>query len=656
MSDEVKELNGVEQSPETVVEEKPTYVWRPQDADREYIKAYTRNRVRNSHVSENAVFIPAKPKPTIQDEGHKRVAVYARVSTKSKEQVSSIENQTKYYTEKIQKTENWELQALYSDEGKSGTSMRKREKFQLMLAAAANKEMDLILCASVSRFARNVSDCIEKVRELKTKNPSHPVGVYFETENIYTLDPDSNQMLGMHAMLADWESANKSRRMILSYDQRICTGQYPVLDLLGFKHTIDGDLIIEKDGALTCRFAFYGLMYGYTAEYIAEVFTRLKRKTLTGRTTWNAQMIRNLVQNERRWGDLQVRKTIVVDYVKGKTVKNNQIRDAAFVPNHHEGIVSPAIGRAVKIVASSGRKFVDGIMDIGVIESGGLKGFVSVCPAWSGVDCDMFLEVCRGVYNDEEYAEMEKEARIVTGQESSNVLSMTFTGYEVPRSAYFINRSTACLTLSMNKIQFNKNCHEKLNHCSYIETLYHPILQAIVVRECSPDSPNAVKWSNEGKMEFSFTAGAFCNAIYEQLMWIKDYRFKFRGVMRERGGKRMLLFFLDEPLILVGKKKRKADLEGDKMQERTVKFIPYKQECGGQVLDESLKAYPEHWQETGIGMSYGLRKRRDKLANEVTSTDIVEPIKIVVNPLIGQLPTRAEIEVELNEMLVAMGG
>ena len=92
------------------------------------------------------------------------------------------------------------------------------------------------------------------------------------------------------------------------------------------------------------------------------------------------------------------------------------------------------------------------------------------------------------------------------------------------------------------------------------------------------------------------------------------------------------------------------------MQERTVKFIPYKQECGGQVLDESLKAYPEHWQETGIGMSYGLRKRRDKLANEVTSTDIVEPIKIVVNPLIGQLPTRAEIEVELNEMLVAMGG
>lgn len=102
-----------------------------------------------------------------------------------------------------------------------------------MLADAADKKMDLILCASVSRFARNVSDCIDQVRLLRTMNPSHPVGVYFETENIYTLDPDSDQSLQIHALLADWESANKSRRMILSYDQRICTGQYPVLDAFG---------------------------------------------------------------------------------------------------------------------------------------------------------------------------------------------------------------------------------------------------------------------------------------------------------------------------------------------------------------------------------------------------------------------------------------
>ena len=81
---------------------KPTQsgnTWRPQDADREVIKADIRRRVWTSNASPKAQFIPAKPLPSVQDVGQKTVAVYARVSTKSKEQVSSIENQTRYYTE-----------------------------------------------------------------------------------------------------------------------------------------------------------------------------------------------------------------------------------------------------------------------------------------------------------------------------------------------------------------------------------------------------------------------------------------------------------------------------------------------------------------------------------------------------------------------------
>lgn len=76
--------------------------WRPQDADREVIKAGIRRRVWSSNASPKAQFIPAKPLPSVQDDGQKTVAVYARVSTKSTEQVSSIENQTRYYTEKVE--------------------------------------------------------------------------------------------------------------------------------------------------------------------------------------------------------------------------------------------------------------------------------------------------------------------------------------------------------------------------------------------------------------------------------------------------------------------------------------------------------------------------------------------------------------------------
>ena len=243
----------------------------PQDADQEQRKTFTRQRVRNARIPEGTVFYPARPKPSILDKGEKAVAVYARVSTKSEEQVSSIENQTKYYTEKISKTPNWTMQEIYADEGKTGTSIKKRTEFKRMLKDAADKKMDLILCASVSRFARNMTDCIEQISNLKTKNPSHPVGVYFETENIYTLDPDCNQALSIHAMLADWESDNKSRRMILSYDQRICTGQFPVSDLLGYRHTAEGGFVIVEDEALTVRFIFLARIYGYSYDEIAKI-------------------------------------------------------------------------------------------------------------------------------------------------------------------------------------------------------------------------------------------------------------------------------------------------------------------------------------------------------------------------------------------------
>lgn len=108
-----------------------------------------------------------------------------------------IENQTLYYTKKIAETENWNLQDIYSDEGKSGTSLRKRDAFKRMMRDAKDQKMDLIICASISRFARNFSDCMTQIAALKTMHPAHPIGVYFETENIYTLNPSSQYSLDM---------------------------------------------------------------------------------------------------------------------------------------------------------------------------------------------------------------------------------------------------------------------------------------------------------------------------------------------------------------------------------------------------------------------------------------------------------------------------
>ena len=200
--------------------------WQEQHDAREAEREEIRERHRRIREYEGVVYKHAKPTPNPMDETHKDVAVYARVSTKSLDQTSSIENQEKYYEDKVKKTENWDLQEIYSDEGKSGTSTKHRKEFNRMMSDARAGKFDMIICASVSRFARNVSDCIDYVSELRTMNPQKPVGVYFETENIFTLNKDADQTLGFHALLADWESGNKSRRMILSYDQRIFTNQF----------------------------------------------------------------------------------------------------------------------------------------------------------------------------------------------------------------------------------------------------------------------------------------------------------------------------------------------------------------------------------------------------------------------------------------------
>lgn len=612
--------------------------WRQQKNEIQESKEDTRRRIRNSSVPEGAVLRRPKPQPTINDSEYKRVAVYARVSTQSEEQVSSIENQTKYYTEKVGEKPNWDLYKIYADEGKSGTSMKHRTEFKQMLQDAADQKFDTILCASVSRFARNVTDCIEQIKHLKTDNPRHPVGVYFETEGLYTLDPNSTMALFIHAMLADWESDNKSKRMILSYDQRICTGQYPVSDLLGYRHTKEGGLVIQKDEAVTVRYIFLAYLGGYTLNEIAETLTENERPTLNGRTEWNAAMVRAIMDNERRWGDLEARKSIVLDYKEKKVVKNYDMRISAFVPDHHQGIVSREIANAVKMInASNGN--IAGVPDISVIESGGLKGFVSVTPAWGGVNTELYRDFCKSAYSEEEFAKIEHEGRIISGKEHSKLLSMDFAGYEVPSSSFFIDASTPTLTFRRRQIQFNKKFHDRFEGHEYVEILYHPYLQAIVVRSCEKGGQGKLSLKNkDGKYISSIPATPFCDVVYDQMDWIEEYGFRFRGVTRKYGGKTAMLFFLDEPQILVSK--------GSVVAAGSTNYIPYrKSELEKEIPEEKILQF---------GVSYAMRKQRDKVIKRISEADILQRGRVKENPLIGRIPTRQEIMYELDELLMSM--
>ena len=138
-----------------------------------------------------------------------------------------------------------------ADEGISGTSMRKREALLQMLSDCRAGKIDLIITKSVSRLARNVVDCITMVREL-TEMPN-PVGVFFESECIFTLNQESAMPLSFLASIAEQESTTRSRSMDVSLSQRLNGGLPLTPKLLGYKHDLDGNLIINQEEAPTVK-------------------------------------------------------------------------------------------------------------------------------------------------------------------------------------------------------------------------------------------------------------------------------------------------------------------------------------------------------------------------------------------------------------------
>ena len=609
-----------------------------------------RKRIRETQAAPQAVLLPADPKPTIDDGKTKRVAAYTRVSTSSTEQVSSIENQNKWYEEKFAKEPNMELVRIYSDEGKSGASMNGRVQFQQMIRDALNGEIDVIFCASVSRFARNISDCIEQADLLRTADPTHPVGVFFETENLYTLNSDSTQAFQMYSMLADWESANKSSRMVLSYDQRITLGQYPVADLLGFRHTKDGQLIIQPDEAITVKYIFLARFVGQSFTEIAKVLTEKSRPTLTGKTEWTASQVSGITKNERRWGCLIARKIIVLNYKKGKTAKNTYYKDGvehhhrcgAIVQDHHEGIVSPELANAVHMVVNTSQG--GGVSDLSVIESGALKGFVNVAPGWNAVNDSAFIDACTSVYSKEEYAELKAEEGLITGKLKPKIITKDFHDFEVPHAAFFINKTTSNITLSQKKITISKKVIEQFGANSYIEILYHPILQMLVFRACSSTSPNAFPLTDEaGNLVQRVSSPGLCRAIYEHMDWIPSFQFRLRGVFRERNGFEIMAFYLDEPQILPDKKTKEhyTALNGS----GTTHYIPYRNH---ELEDENAIQRRKSW------IPVAIQKRREQLINSISGNDIQEQGIPVANSMVGNIPTREEAIAELEQLLASM--
>ena len=223
----------------------------------------------------------------------KRVAAYARVSTENEEQLSSYEAQVDHYTRYIQSNNQWRFVEVYADEGISATSTKKRDGFNRMIKDALAGKIDLIITKSVSRFARNTVDTLTTVRKLKDKG----VEVYFEKENIYTLDSKGELLITIMSSLAQEESRSISENVTWGQRKRFADGKVslPYKQFLGYEKGEDGLPKIVESEAKTIRLIYKLFLEGNTPTGIARYLTEKKILSPAKKEKWSESTIRSIL-------------------------------------------------------------------------------------------------------------------------------------------------------------------------------------------------------------------------------------------------------------------------------------------------------------------------------------------------------------------------
>jgi len=289
------------------------------------------------------IFPPA-PLPSLT-----RVAAYARVSTGKDEMLHSLAAQVSYYSEYIQKQSGWIYSGVYADEAITGTKDN-RPEFQRLLIDCRNKQIDLVLTKSISRFARNTVTLLETVRELKSLG----VDVYFEEQNIHTLSGEGELMLTILASYAQEESLSVSENCKWRIRQDFNKGKPGNIKVFGYD-LVDGQLEINTQEAETVRTIFADYLSGMGKNAIVKKLRELGIPTKTNRN-WQVNTIYTILRDEKYTGQLLMQKTFRSDHLnKIKKVNNGEllqycIDDAhpAIIPTHIFEKVQQEIARREK--------------------------------------------------------------------------------------------------------------------------------------------------------------------------------------------------------------------------------------------------------------------------------------------------------------------
>ena len=551
----------------------------------------------------NVHMIAAKPSVDNEDK-ILRVAAYCRVSTDDIDQKLSIHLQIQQYMKKIKENPNWKYAGCYVDDGFSGTNTAHRQGFQKLMKDAMDGKIDMIITKAVSRFARNLMDCIGWVETLQNHDP--PVRVFFEQENLDTMSQTSGIILFVLAMVAQEESHMKSEAILLSLEWRFSRGRFLTPRLFGYDKIEVSDsfggkkkiLSINEDEARVVRWMYATLVNGGTTYEIAETLTEMaiptggRRKNGTLNTHWTASGVTSLLRNEKYCGDVLARKTYTPNYKDHKSKKNNGKKNKYFQPDHHDAIVSRATWNAAQRILNSRKYGHEGTyLPIRIIDHGPLTGYISINRAWAGFDHEDYYrasQIAMGLLGNEHETNLENEylpeggrrigflmddrgiaqiARDLTAAEqeikeeiegkgescdTQKDSKETVESFQVVSGNMFSRVAEPSLRITSKGIKFNKGCINKLPETITAEMLFNPVEHMLVLRPCKENHPNAMMWDTKYK-----SAAPFVKVIYENMGWEQDYNFRIPcQTVADSNGDVILVFDLEN---FIGQTKNKKD-------------------------------------------------------------------------------------------------
>ncbi len=264
-----------------------------------------------------------------------KVASYCRVSSLTDSQEESLENQMIHYTNYIRSNPEWQFAGIYSDRGKTGTKIKNRMGFSRMIRDAMEGKIDTILCKSISRFARNVTDTLNTIRALGSVG----VNVVFEKEHLDTNNMQSEFILTMLSAVAQEESRSISSNITWANTKRFEKGEAKFSRILGYKKEMDIPWIVVEEEAAIVEEAFQLFLEGYSTRQISKIFIEKGYEKANGRTEWSASIIRDMLQNERYTGDVLCQKTYTKDHLSHEIEKNLGERNQFLIKNNHESII-----------------------------------------------------------------------------------------------------------------------------------------------------------------------------------------------------------------------------------------------------------------------------------------------------------------------------